>query len=101
MINPHRLAAYALTATLLLGSGGAVFAQTSSGGNTAGGVVTSSDQSRTTEGSGSSMNRAGADDRDFDWGWLGLLGLIGLTGLMRRDRARERYSQTEMGATAR
>jgi hypothetical protein len=67
LINPHRLAAYALAATLLLGSGGAVFAQTSSGGNTAGGVVTSSDQSRTTEGSGSSMNRAGVDDSHFDW----------------------------------
>ena len=101
MINPHRLAAYALTATLLLGGGGAAFAQTSTGGNTAGGTVTSTDQSRTTEGSGSTMNRAGADDSDFDWGWLGLLGLIGLAGLMRRDRARDRYPQTEMSATAR
>lgn len=24
------------------------------------------------------------DDRDFDWGWLGLLGLAGLAGLARK-----------------
>ena len=100
MTTPRKLAAYALAATLLLGSGGAAFAQTSTGGNTAGGTVTSADQSRT-EGSGSTMNRAGADDNDFDWGWLGLLGLIGLAGLMRREPARDRYPQTGAGATNR
>jgi hypothetical protein len=112
MINPRKLAAYALTATLLLG-GGAAFAQTSTGGNTAGGTVTSTggntaggtvtstDQSRTTEGSGSTMNRAGGDDSDFDWGWLGLLGLIGLAGLMPRDHARDRHRETGMGAATR
>lgn len=101
MINPRKLAAYALTAALLLGGGGAAFAQTSTGGNTAGGTVTSNDQSRTTEGSGSTMNRAGRDDSDFDWGWLGLLGLIGLAGLMPRDHARDRHGQTGMGTATR
>jgi len=98
MTNPRKLAAYALTATLLLGSGGVAFAQTSTGGNTAGGTVTSTGQSAT-EGSGSSMNRAGGDDSDSDWGWLGLLGLIGLAGLMRRNPAHDSYRQTGMGAT--
>ena len=101
MINPRKLAAYALTTTLLLGGGGAAFAQTSTGGNTAGGTVTSTDQSRTTEGSGSTMNRAGGDDRGFDWGWLGLLGLIGLAGLMPRDHARDRHHETGIGAATR
>jgi len=27
-----------------------------------------------------------ADDRDFDWGWLGLIGLLGLAGLTGRAR---------------
>ena len=101
MVNPRKLAAYALTATLFLGGGGAAFAQTSTGGNTAGGTAASTDQSRTTEGSGSTMNRAGGDDSDFDWGWLGLLGLIGLAGLMPRDHARDRNGQTGMGAATR
>jgi MYXO-CTERM domain-containing protein len=26
------------------------------------------------------------DDRDFDWGWLGLIGLVGLAGLTGRRR---------------
>ena len=26
------------------------------------------------------------NDRDFDWGWLGLLGLIGLAGMRSRSR---------------
>jgi hypothetical protein len=100
MTNQRKLAAYALTATLLLGSGGAAFAQTSTGGNAAGGTVTTTGQSAT-DGSGSTMNRAGGDDNDFDWGWLGLLGLIGLAGLMRRDRVHDRYHQTGAGATTR
>jgi hypothetical protein len=66
-----------------------------------GGTATSTDQPRTTEGSGSTMNRAGGDDSDFDWGWLGLLGLIGLAGLMPRDHARDRHGQTGMGAATR
>ncbi|GEM_PF-5532604 len=28
------------------------------------------------------------NDRDFNWGWLGLLGLIGLAGMRSRDRDR-------------
>ena len=60
-------------------------------------MITSTDQSGT-EGSGSTMNRAGADDNDFVWGWLGLLGLIGLAGLMRRDPARDGYRETGVGA---
>ena len=31
-------------------------------------------------------NRDRADDRDFDWGWLGLIGLLGLAGLAGRTR---------------
>ncbi|WP_224723551.1 WGxxGxxG family protein [Paenibacillus vietnamensis] len=30
------------------------------------------------------------DDRDFDWGWLGLLGLLGLAGMRNRERDRDR-----------
>jgi hypothetical protein len=26
------------------------------------------------------------DNRDQDWGWIGLLGLVGLAGLLRRER---------------
>jgi hypothetical protein len=26
------------------------------------------------------------EDRDFDWGWLGLIGLLGLAGLAGRNR---------------
>ncbi|GBF74191.1 hypothetical protein PA598K_02523 [Paenibacillus sp. 598K] len=29
---------------------------------------------------------AAANDRDMDWGWLGLLGLIGLAGMRGRNR---------------
>lgn len=31
------------------------------------------------------------EDRDRDWGWLGLLGLIGLAGLMGRREATTRH----------
>jgi hypothetical protein len=31
-------------------------------------------------------NRDRADDRHFDWGWLGLIGLLGLAGLTGRGR---------------
>ena len=31
-------------------------------------------------------DRDRADDRDFDWGWLGLIGLLGLAGLSGRTR---------------
>jgi hypothetical protein len=31
--------------------------------------------------------RQGVDDRDFNWGWLGLIGLAGLAGLARDNRA--------------
>ena len=35
------------------------------------------------------------NDRDFDWGWLGLLGLSGLLGLMPRKRQENvRYTTT-------
>ncbi len=29
------------------------------------------------------------EDRDFDWGWLGLIGLAGLAGLMRKNDDRQ------------
>ncbi len=35
------------------------------------------------------------NDRDFDWGWLGLLGLSGLLGLMPKKREENvRYTTT-------
>ena len=35
------------------------------------------------------------NDRDFDWGWLGLLGLSGLLGLIPRKREENvRYTNT-------
>lgn len=34
------------------------------------------------------------NDRDFDWGWLGLLGLLGLAGLTKKPEAR--YSDPEV-----
>ena len=41
------------------------------------------------------------DDRDMDWGWLGLLGLIGLAGLRRRDDHRTHNSTGNTGYGAR
>lgn len=35
------------------------------------------------------------DDRDFDWGWLGLLGLAGLAGLARKRQEPARTYTTE------
>ncbi|MDF2668312.1 MAG: hypothetical protein K0R67_618 [Paenibacillus sp.] len=43
---------------------------------------------------GTSMNmnnyrtNAATDDRNFDWGWLGLIGLAGLAGLRRKNPER-------------
>ena len=31
------------------------------------------------------QSAANSDDRDSNWGWIGLLGLIGLAGLRRRE----------------
>ena len=69
MTAARKLAAVALSASLLIGTAGATFAQTPGGGTT-GGATTA--------------NRT--DDRDTDWSWLGLLGLIGLAGLIPRNR---------------
>lgn len=33
------------------------------------------------------------EDRDFDWGWLGLLGLIGLAGLAKKREEPARYRE--------
>lgn len=33
------------------------------------------------------------EDRDFDWGWLGLLGLIGLAGLAKKREEPVRYRE--------
>jgi hypothetical protein len=84
MKMPRKLPAYALTGAMLVGSAGIAIAQTTGAPGA--------------ESSTSTMNRT--DDRDFDWGWLGLLGLIGLAGLMRRDRTQERHHQG-LGATIR
>ena len=67
MAPARKLAAFALTVFLLLGSSVAL-AQTPAP------VAPTTPVER---------------DDDFDWGWLGLLGLIGLAGLMRRDRTPE------------
>jgi MYXO-CTERM domain-containing protein len=32
-------------------------------------------------------SREGTNDRNFNWGWLGLLGLAGLAGLAKDNRA--------------
>jgi hypothetical protein len=85
MKTAQRLAAYALTASMLVGSAGVAIAQTATG--TPG-----------TETSTSAVNRT--NDRNFDWGWLGLLGLVGLAGLMRRDRAQDPHHQG-LGVTTR
>ncbi|PSB14725.1 hypothetical protein C7B69_18845 [filamentous cyanobacterium Phorm 46] len=37
------------------------------------------------------------NDRDFDWGWLGLLGLSGLFGLMPRKHEENLRSTTTTG----
>jgi hypothetical protein len=65
MITTRKLAAVALTASLLIGTADAAFAQAPGGGTT-------------------TANRT--DDRHTDWSWLGLLGLIGLAGLIPRNR---------------
>jgi MYXO-CTERM domain-containing protein len=40
------------------------------------------------------------DDRDFDWGWLGLLGLLGLAGLAKKREEPVRYRDpNEVGTT--
>ena len=44
---------------------------------------TADDQAKTQT---TTADRARADDRDFDWGWLGLIGLLGLAGLSGRTR---------------
>jgi hypothetical protein len=69
MITTRKLAAVALTASLLIGTADAAFAQ-APGGSTTGGATTA--------------NRT--DDHHTDWSWLGLLGLIGLAGLIPRNR---------------
>jgi hypothetical protein len=75
-----------LAASLVLGLGGAAFAQTTTTGTTAAPAT--------------NANTAGAaprnDDRGFDWGWLGLIGLAGLAGLNRRDRPRAVETQSSV-----
>jgi hypothetical protein len=46
----------------------------------------------TATGSTNGATRASDDNRDNNYGWIGLAGLVGLAGLMRRDpdRARDR-----------
>lgn len=38
------------------------------------------------------------NDRDFDWGWLGLLGLLGLAGLTRKSEERVSYREPDVAA---
>ena len=77
MTYTRKLAALALITSLLLGSATATFAQTPGGGTTGGTTTANRD-----------------DDRDFDWGWVGLLGLIGLAGLIPRNRAHDMREST-------
>ena len=73
----------ALTAAMfLVGSAGLAQAQTTESptpGDQAPAQTTTPAQTPTTD-------RDRADDRDFDWGWLGLIGLLGLAGLSGRGR---------------
>jgi hypothetical protein len=45
-------------------------------------------------------SRAGytENDRDFDWGWLGLLGLLGLAGLTRKPEERVSYREPDVAS---
>jgi hypothetical protein len=78
MSKTRKVAAFALSAFLLVGGADAAFSQVS-----APPPATAADR-----------------DNDFDWGWLGLLGLIGLAGLMKRDRAHHGHT-AGVGTTAR
>jgi hypothetical protein len=63
-------------AMFLMCSGGLVQAQTTE-------APTPDDQARAQT---PATDRDRANDRDFDWGWLGLIGLLGLAGLTGRTR---------------
>ena len=64
------------SALFLMGSAGFVQAQTTE-------KPTADDQAIAQT---ATANRDRADERDFDWGWLGLIGLLGLAGLTGRTR---------------
>ena len=66
-----------LTATASLNA----FAQANSGNNN------SNDNARATP--ARTVERVVTQDKDTDWGWLGLLGLAGLAGLIPKKRAVE------------
>lgn len=89
MLYSRKLATYGLSAALLLGSTGGVFAQTnSSGANTPPAATTSTaDRSDT--------------DNHGDWGWVGLIGLIGLAGLAGRRTRDIRTTQPSRDGTYR
>jgi MYXO-CTERM domain-containing protein len=75
MLSATKVAAYAITASMLFGSV-PVLAQTGTGSGPAATTTSSSD----------------ADRNSDHWGWLGLVGLIGLAGLARRSP--NRYDRT-------
>ena len=70
----------ALTAAMfVMGSAGLLQAQTTEAptpGDQAPAQTTTQAPAQTT-----TTDRDPVDDRDFDWGWLGLIGLLGLAGL--------------------
>ena len=81
MKRSSKMAALALSTSMLIGSAGIGLAQTT-GGTTSSGTTTAT------------ANDTGNRD-DHNWGWLGLIGLIGLAGLLRRERADARgYTAT-------
>ncbi|SRR6476469_3097209 len=61
---------------------------------TTGGTTSGTNSTTTTTAPRSDVYNA-ENDRDFDWGWLGLLGLSGLLGLIPRKREENvRYTTT-------
>jgi MYXO-CTERM domain-containing protein len=86
MTMSRRIYAYVLAGSMVLGSAGLALAQS---------TTTNTNAPTTSSARNDTGNRA--DDRGFDWGWLGLLGLAGLAGLMRKDRSPVR--DTRVGGT--
>lgn len=84
-VLPQFLGASVLALSLAVAPSLSASAQTSPGTTdpTAPGTTTTPDTTITTPDTTVDTADAG-EDRDFDWGWLGLIGLAGLAGLRRQ-----------------